>query len=113
VLVAFLKGKIWMGWIGFFLPVIAWVGALRLARPRSPWARWFYRKSEHKMERAARRDESFSRNVGHWRLKFSDLVSGAPDRPSHKKRAEGTTAPASAKVVPPVVPRKPAPGDGV
>ena len=109
VLVSFLKGKIWMGWIGFFLPMVAWVGAVRLARPRSPWARWFYRNRERKMDRAARRNESFSRNVGHWRLKVSDLVSGAPDRPGHRKPAEGTAAP----VTVPVIPRKRAPGTGV
>ena len=82
VLVSLLKGKLWMGWIGFFLPMVAWVGAARLARPRSPWARWFYRGSD-KIERAARREVSFSEGVGHWRLKASDLVSGAPDRPGH------------------------------
>jgi hypothetical protein len=108
VLVSFLKGKIWMGWIGFFLPMVAWVGALRLARPRSPWERWFYRRSDRKMDRARRRDESFSRNVGHWRLKFSDVVSGAPDKPGHKRSADGPVAP----VVTPVPP-KPARGDGV
>jgi hypothetical protein len=115
VLVSFLKGKIWMGWIGFFLPMVAWVGAVRLARPRSPWERWFYRTSDRKMDRARRRDVSFSRNVGHWRLKVSDLVSGAPDKPGHKKSLDGAAAAVVAPVVatPVVVPPKAAHGDGI
>jgi hypothetical protein len=83
VLVSFLKGKIWMGWIGFFLPVVAWIGALRLARPNSPWARWFYRRSARKMARVQRRNESFARNLGHWQIRLSDLISGAPDKAPH------------------------------
>ena len=115
VLMSFLKGKIWMGWIGFFLPMVAWVGALRLARPRSPWERWFYRGSDRKMDRARRRDESFSRNVGHWRLKVSDVVSGAPDKPGHKRPTDGPGGSVAAPVVPaPVVaPPKAARGDGI
>ncbi len=101
VLVSFLKGKIWMGWIGFFLPMVAWVGAVRLARPRSPWARWFYHRNDRKMERAARREVSFSQNVGHWRLKVSDLVSGAPDRPGHHRRHDGPASSVGAPVAPP------------
>ena len=101
VLVSFLKGKIWMGWIGFFLPMVAWVGAVRLARPRSPWARWFYRTSDRKRERAGRREDSFSRNVGRWRLKVSDLVSGAPDRPGHRKPHDGPAATVATPAVPP------------
>ena len=81
VLVSFLKGKIWMGWIGFFLPVVAWVGAARLARPSSPWARWFYRRRPRRLLRAERRELGFASGVGRWRLRLSDLVSGAPDPP--------------------------------
>jgi hypothetical protein len=105
VLVSFLKGKIWMGWIGFFLPMVAWVGAVRLARPRSPWARWFYRNSDRKIERARRRDVSFTHNVGRWRLKVSDLVSGAPDRPGRRKLHDSPAAP----VVTPAAPSAVAP----
>ncbi|WP_219818919.1 hypothetical protein [Streptomyces sp. SM11] len=39
VVLALAKGKTWSGLIGLFLPGLALVGAVRLARPRSPWAR--------------------------------------------------------------------------
>ncbi len=41
-LVAILKGRVVLGVIGVFLPVLALVAALRLARPGSPWARRRY-----------------------------------------------------------------------
>ncbi len=36
-IICFLKGKLWTGVLGCFVPVVATVGALRLARPGSPW----------------------------------------------------------------------------
>jgi hypothetical protein len=41
-LVTILKGRVVVGVIGVFLPVVSVVGAVRLARPRSPWARRRY-----------------------------------------------------------------------
>ncbi len=38
VLFCLLKGKIWTGVIGLFVPVVAMAGAIRLARLNSPWA---------------------------------------------------------------------------
>ena len=38
----FLKGRVLFGVIGVFIPVVAFVGAVRLAHPASPWARWRY-----------------------------------------------------------------------
>ncbi len=84
VVIAFLKGKLWMGWIGFFIPMVAWAGAVRLARPQSPWARWRYKNKPRKLERARLREERFARSVGHWRLKLADLVGGAPDKHRHE-----------------------------
>jgi lysyl-tRNA synthetase class 2 len=100
VLVSFLKGKIWMGWIGFFLPVVAWVGAVRLGRPNSPWARWFYRRRPRQLLRAERREVAFASGIGHWRLRFSDLVSGAPDKPHMHSAPIGVP-----KAAPPAAPR--------
>jgi hypothetical protein len=50
-LVNLAKEKYWLALIGLLVPPVGFVGALRLARPGSPWARLFYR-SEHKRERA-------------------------------------------------------------
>jgi hypothetical protein len=41
-LVGILKGRVLLGVAGVFVPVLALVPALRLARPHSPWARWRY-----------------------------------------------------------------------
>ncbi len=41
--VTLLKGKIWTGLFGLFVPPLLVPGAIRLARPGSPWARWRYR----------------------------------------------------------------------
>jgi hypothetical protein len=73
-LVAFLKGKLVTGAIGIFVPVVGFVGAVRLARPGSPWARWRYRRNPRKMERAVRR---FTRYDARW-ARFRSALGGAP-----------------------------------
>jgi hypothetical protein len=51
--VCFLKGKLATGLIGIVVPVVALVGAVRLAKPSSPWA--LRRYDEPKRERARSR----------------------------------------------------------
>jgi hypothetical protein len=41
-IVTFMKGKIGLGLLGFLVQPLWWGGALRLAKPDSPWARRFY-----------------------------------------------------------------------
>jgi hypothetical protein len=48
-LVCFLKGKPFMGIVGLFVPLVALVGAVRLAKPESRWAR---RYAERKRDRS-------------------------------------------------------------
>jgi len=48
------KRNYWAAGLGLVLPVVAWVGAFRLARPNSWWARRFYLEGE-KMRRAEAR----------------------------------------------------------
>jgi hypothetical protein len=50
--VALLKGKKFTGVVGLFVPLVAVVGAIRLAKPRSRWAR---RYQGRKLERARSR----------------------------------------------------------
>ena len=52
---AILKGKTVFGIIGLFLPFLALIGCLRLAKPRSPWARWRYRPDSRSARRALHR----------------------------------------------------------
>jgi hypothetical protein len=51
-IVCFLKGKTFLGIVGVFVPAVAAVGALRLAKPGSPWAR---RYQDGKAQRARAR----------------------------------------------------------
>ena len=82
VLFCLLKGKIWTGVIGLFLPIIAIVGAIRLARLNSPWARRRYRKNPKKLARAERREARLDVRWLAWRDAFFDLIAGKPHLPS-------------------------------
>jgi hypothetical protein len=78
-LFALVKGKLRLAVIGAIVPFVAVVGALRLARPHSPWAKRFYRSRPRAMEKATVRA---SRHDARWdglRHRFQDLVAGAPD----------------------------------
>jgi hypothetical protein len=78
-LIAFAKGKLGTGVIGLVVPVVAWVGAIRLARPRSPWAHWRYTEGTRKVARAEAREERFDRR---WRSRvrrLQDKVAGFTD----------------------------------
>jgi hypothetical protein len=73
----FAKGKLGSGIVGFVVPVVAWVGAARLARPRSPWAHRRYPDGSTKAVAAAERDARFDRR---WRRKLrriQDAVAGS------------------------------------
>jgi hypothetical protein len=72
--IVFLKGKFVLGLIGLFVPLVADVAAIRLARPSSPWARWAYRHNERKLARAQQRELRWARR----RIRWSDLVGGTP-----------------------------------
>ena len=77
-LVALLKGKVWTGLIGLFIGVVALVGAVRLARPDSPWARRRYRPGSRKEQRAVKRERRYRRPVQRLGDRLSDLIAGRP-----------------------------------
>ncbi len=70
---AILKGKPLAGLIGIFIPVVSLVGAVRLASPRSPWARRQYDRS--KLARAQARWERIQAR----RQRVADAIAGAPE----------------------------------
>jgi hypothetical protein len=76
-LIAFLKGKLILGAFGIFLPGVALVGAARLAKPSSLWARRFY--SHLKLERSQIRAASYHARYAHLKHRFYDAIGGAPD----------------------------------
>jgi hypothetical protein len=53
---------------------VGWVGAIRLARPGSRWARRRYADNPKKLEKAAVRGDRWDRR----RRKFQDIVGGTP-----------------------------------
>ena len=79
--ITLLKGKIWTGLFGLFLPFLFLIGALRLARPHSPWARWRYVRKPGKLDRARRREQRFREPAIRTKTRVQDLVAGyRPDR---------------------------------
>ena len=72
--VAVLKGRLLLGLIGVFVPLVSLVAVLRLAAPSSPWARWFYRPGSRRL---ARCDARFARSRAR-HVRVMDLVAGAP-----------------------------------
>ena len=61
-LVAVLKGRVVLGVVGVFVPLVAIVGAVRLARPGSPWARRRYADGSHRATRCLDRFPPGRRN---------------------------------------------------
>jgi hypothetical protein len=79
--VTFLKGKFWVGVFSLFVPTIGWFGAIRLARPASPWARRRYKEGSKKARRAARRDERWHAPTHRLKVRLQELLAGRFDGP--------------------------------
>lgn len=80
VIIALLKGKLWTGLVGIFIPGVALVGAVRLAKPRSPWAHRRYVSDPDKLRQARLRDARLAQH----KRRFFDFVAGAPSRLPHE-----------------------------
>jgi hypothetical protein len=77
--IAFAKGRILLGAISIFVPVVGAFAALRLAKPNSPWAHRRYRGDRaHRLERAQARYAADRRGevVG---TRIRDAIGGAPN----------------------------------
>jgi len=70
------KGKLATAVIGVLVPVVAFVGAIRLARPRSPWARRRYPPGSRKASRAEARETRFDQRWRHRVQRVQDWVAG-------------------------------------
>jgi len=79
-LVCVLKGKYRSGLFGLFLPPVGLIGAVRLARPNSIWARYRYRgeRLEHANLRAAAFDRRWKPVQANW----EDFIGGRPSQPN-------------------------------
>jgi hypothetical protein len=88
--IVFLKKKPFVAIVGLGVFPIGIIGAIRLGKPTSPWARWFYDPSKGAARTRARRERKLTRSYyrftegrpGRFERWFSDLIGGAPDRPS-------------------------------
>ncbi|MEU4995183.1 hypothetical protein [Streptomyces sp. NPDC021622] len=78
-LVALVKGKLQTALIGMVIPLVALVGAIRLARPGSAWARRFYRNRHRARARAGLRAYRHDRRWAGPRRKVQDWIGGKPD----------------------------------
>jgi hypothetical protein len=75
VLVTIAKGKATMGLVGVFVPGVALITAIRLAKPGSPWARRRYRDKPEKLAEARARAERLRARQD----RLTDLIGGKPD----------------------------------
>lgn len=101
-----LKGKVFTGISGIFIPPIALVGAIRLAKPYSPWAHRLYEAEKAKTGRARNRrsrklERAWVRYETGWSGRFEnwliDVVGGKP----HVRPDGDSPAPATAGSTPP------------
>ncbi len=109
VTVSLLKGKLWTGLLGVMVPLLAVVGAIRLARPQSPWARWRYRSRPKRMARAERRDTRVHQRLVAAKASAYNLLAGTPDAAADVLVAAAGPVPAVPPGPPPVEPVKPLP----
>jgi hypothetical protein len=84
--ICMLKGKITTGILGIVIGLVAFVGAVRLAKPGSWWAMRHYASRPKRAARAARRYGQQYHDRWNW---LRDLVAGSPS-----KQHPGLTAPA-------------------
>jgi hypothetical protein len=84
--ITFLKKKPFLGVVAILIPLFGFITSIRLAKPGSPWAHWFYnpdRGSPGRRERArCKLERSLVRfeqgRSGRFERWFSDLVGGPP-----------------------------------
>jgi hypothetical protein len=81
VVVAMLKGKLWTGLIGIFVLLVAFVAAIRLAKPGSIWARRFYRPGSARLLRAEKRQRKHDERWASRTKRLQDVIGGAPSSP--------------------------------
>jgi hypothetical protein len=74
LVVVSLKGKYFLVFLGFFVIVFALVGAIRVARPGSPWARSRYGKRPAKLARSREREAAWARR----KRRILEFIGGRP-----------------------------------
>ena len=101
-LIALTKGKARIAVIGVFVPFVALFGAIRLARPDSPWARRFYRTPARRPApvpglRAYRHDRRW---VGAAPQGSRTVIGGAPEPLTRRCARRGAARPPQRRTSP-------------
>jgi hypothetical protein len=84
IIVAGLKGKIYFSLFGLFVPLLALIGSLRLAKPDSIWSKKFYNKS--KKSKSQQRYNSYHKKWATKKEKLWDIIGGRTGRPPQKRK---------------------------
>ena len=82
--IALFKGRPLLGLLGLLVPLVALFGAVRLARPTSPWARWRYPEGSKKAARSRRRFPERERR------RWDAVVEAIAGRPNEDETAAVT-----------------------
>jgi lysyl-tRNA synthetase class 2 len=101
VVITLLKGKFWTALLGIMIPLFVFVGAIRLARPRSVWSRWRYEARPKRMARAERRDARWHGRVDQFRIRTMDFIAGAPTKAPEIAAEPSGDEPAAISSTPP------------
>ncbi|MFJ9828534.1 hypothetical protein ACIRSU_29805 [Streptomyces sp. NPDC101160] len=80
VLITLVKGKLRLAIIGTLVPLVAIIGAVRLARPGSWWARRLYARRHRARARARIRAYRHDKRWTRVRRKVQDLIGGFQER---------------------------------
>lgn len=81
--IAIFKGKIFMGIAGMLFLLVGVIGAIRLAKPGSPWANRRYKPGSKKLARAEKR---YGKHTARYQ-RFQDQIAGAPHLDGPKPKA--------------------------
>jgi hypothetical protein len=104
VVILLAKAKYFMALISLFIPFVGWVGAIRLARANSRWARRRYADKPNKLQKAQVRSERWERR----RRKLQDIVGGTPSDELEPPPSEDH-APAPSQELDPAAGKEPEP----
>lgn len=81
VIICALKGKFYLAVFGVFIPIVAIVGAIRLAEPDSIWARRVYKSKSAKIIRSIQRYDEYEKKWRGRKEKAWDFIGGKIGRP--------------------------------
>ena len=101
VVITLLKGKFWTALLGIMIPFFVFVGAIRLARPRSVWSRWRYESRPKRMSRAVRREARWHGRMDRFRIRTMEYIAGAPTKPPELPQAVSGDEPSAISAPPP------------